>query len=316
MTTPFEVWANGPTADLTIPSISQQDQGFVCGPADPAVFNQMFNWLTSQAQDADLRIEALESNDLSDDASVATLVATVNQQGVDIDAVEAFVISNDARITVLESSQVTQDVTIGSILSDLSSAESDIAQNTADIATLQGAPALLTGSMVLIEEVDFSSITLTGTGTLAEYRFPLFDPLSFIGYELEIVGCQAFTGGALFELLTTIDGGATYLNTDAITRTLFDNGTGGAGTSSFTALHSEDNTTISETFSGRLRIMRPDLTSFTQGDYEIRRSDGAGSIFLQRGLYQHGLATPVNGISLRRINEITSGFMYLRGIVA
>lgn len=173
------------------------------------------------------------------------------------------------------------------------------------------------GSRVLLDTVDFSaSPTLVGSGSTAYYEFPLFDPTLYIGYEWEFVSLEADISGILLEILTTTDAGASYTNSSANVRTIVDDGSGGPSASTTPYLHSGDNTTQPEFFTGSLKIMRPDITGITHGEYNIRRSNNASTILVQSGYYLHGLAIPMNGIALRRVNQITAGFMYMYGISA
>lgn len=60
-TCPTTVWASGPAAEVTEPSVSTQLAGFGCGPADHELFNWLFQSLTHCIIEANSRLDALEN---------------------------------------------------------------------------------------------------------------------------------------------------------------------------------------------------------------------------------------------------------------
>lgn len=60
MACPTVIWANAAT--FTAPSAAVQAQGFTCGPADPDVFNWLFNSITECLILANARLDALEQS--------------------------------------------------------------------------------------------------------------------------------------------------------------------------------------------------------------------------------------------------------------
>jgi hypothetical protein len=217
---------------------------------------------------------------------------------------------------VEEQAEIAQAAALGGDLPDLTGNEGLFLRVNSGATGAEFADPVLPGSRVLIDTVDFgASPALVGSGSSAYYEFPLFDPAIYIGYEWEFVSLEAHViSGNLLEVLTTTDGGTSYSNSDAAVRAIVDDGSGGPSTSTTPYLHSGDNTAQSEFFSGSLKIMRPDIAGFTHGEHNIRRSNGAGTILVQSGYYLHGLSVAVNGIALRRVSDITAGFMYMYGI--
>jgi len=122
-TVPFEVWASNRTVGdgLKIPTVAAQGEGFVCGPADPEVFNQLFNWLTAEAIRSCGRIDALFLDDITDDASVAQLNAQLQTAQTDITDLQALSASNQSRVTANESGIASAATSIGGINATLTS---------------------------------------------------------------------------------------------------------------------------------------------------------------------------------------------------
>lgn len=62
-------WGSAPAATITVPSEAVQANGFICGPADPGLFNWMFRELTENMQDFESRISDIEDVGISGGAS-------------------------------------------------------------------------------------------------------------------------------------------------------------------------------------------------------------------------------------------------------
>ena len=104
MTCINDIWADGSNATLTPPTATDISNGFVCGPADPGIFNWLFNKLTS---------------------CLITIENSLNTTIANLASVQ---------------SQVSQNISdIASNTSAISSNTSTIEINTSDIAALQAA---------------------------------------------------------------------------------------------------------------------------------------------------------------------------------
>lgn len=109
-------WAGGSSAELTTPTATDITNGFVCGPADPGLFNWLFNQITTC-------INSLETSLNTVIANLASTQAQVSQNTNDIAA-------NTATLS-------THTSQLASHASTLSTHTTDIAANAAAISALQ-----------------------------------------------------------------------------------------------------------------------------------------------------------------------------------
>lgn len=56
-----QTWASANSATITTPSVAEQQNGFVCGPADPGLFNWLFRETTAAIRDLVTRMVAAET---------------------------------------------------------------------------------------------------------------------------------------------------------------------------------------------------------------------------------------------------------------
>ena len=321
MPVPFEEWASAPAAGLTVPTVSAQQAGFVCGAADPNVFNQLFKWLTAEATSANSRLEALEDNDLGDDATVASLIATVNQNGTDITALETLTNSNVGRLSALETEQSVQNTTLGNLSTsisnnddDIADLESDVSAIQADVIALQNAPSLASGNRVLLLDQD-----LTG---LSQVEFvSLMDPVLYEGYVIEIIAVEeGVSNGSSIHIRTSRDNGANFDEgaSDYSVNVKESNitGPGDVGFSTSDRVRAY----VGETFGASvyhdttIKFMSPDLNIPTSFDVEWD-SYGSGASSFRRIRATRNFASPVNAIQVSDFGSALSGHARMYGIL-
>jgi len=116
-TLPFEAWGSDLTvgAGLKVPTAPQQAAGFVCGAADPEIFNQLFKWLTEGVIDNCQRIDSLFTDDITDDALVAQLNAQLQVAQTDITNLQTLASSNESRVSAAESAISSNTTSIGGL---------------------------------------------------------------------------------------------------------------------------------------------------------------------------------------------------------
>lgn len=85
-------WAGGSSATLTTPTATDISNGFVCGPADPGLFNWLFHNLTNC-------VNALETSLNTVIANLAITQAQVSQNTNDIASNTSAISSNTSMIT-------------------------------------------------------------------------------------------------------------------------------------------------------------------------------------------------------------------------
>lgn len=82
-----DIWAGGSNATLTPPTATDTSNGFVCGPADPGIFNWLFNKLTSC-------LITLEASLNTTIVNLANVQSQVSQNTSDIATLQAAVAFN------------------------------------------------------------------------------------------------------------------------------------------------------------------------------------------------------------------------------
>lgn len=98
-----DIWAGGSSADLTTPTATDLNTGFVCGPADPGLFNWLFNKITSCMISLQNDVTTLFANLAANQAQTDQNTADIASNATAINSNSTAISNNAAAIAALVS---------------------------------------------------------------------------------------------------------------------------------------------------------------------------------------------------------------------